>query len=391
MRSAVNFLLVILCAVITNSAWAEAKRPVAALKEVVGIAKIHRADTKQNMSASVGAILYNSDRLNTSSRASVALLFIDGSMLKIKENSEVTISAQRKNENQLDTKVDMPLGEIWAKVTRRDSKFDIETPSSVASVKGTEFSLSVDENGITNLFVFDGLVEFQNELGKVMVRRNQKSTIQPNQAPEEPKKMSKKDKQQLQETGPAWQLDIKKPADAKAPNQAFEIQIKALNIETAKQDMKCSESVVVNSPGGGGQFSLDGNSWTNEIEGNLTAGSLTLMAKSRVDKGLEIAASGSGCRPARTTVDIQKTRQQKRQEGDRAKAAASKAGFASELEGLEYSGGEVKEGAGSIDEILGKIESGELVIVGKEIVETADGSKRIIIKVKPSSGGKSGQ
>lgn len=391
MKYAVYSLVIVLLLSFTGSALAEAKRPVAALKEVVGVAKIHRADTKQNTSANVGTILYNGDRLNTGDRAAVALLFIDGSMLKIKENSEVTINAERKKDNQLDTKVDMPLGEVWAKVTRRDSKFDIETPSSVASVKGTEFSVSVDEEGISNLFVFEGIVEFQNELGKVQVKRNQKSTITPNQAPEEPKKMTKKDRQQTQETGPTWNLDIKKPTDPKAPNQAFEIQVRALNPETSKQDMKCAELVVVNSPSGGGQFSLDGNSWSNELEGILAGGNLTLMAKSRVNKDLEIAASGQGCRPARTTVEIQQTRQQKKQEGDKAKSIAAKAGMGGELEGLEYSGGEVKDGSGSIDDILGKIESGELIITGKEIIEGANGEKKVILKVKPASGGKSGQ
>ena len=386
MKSAIKLLAVFLVFGFALELSAAAQRPVAALKEVTGIAKIQRTGSKQQNVAAPGGLLYNGDRLNTEKMSSVALLFIDGSMLKIMENSEVTINAQRKEDRKLDTKVDLPLGEVWAKVTRRDSKFDVETPSSVASVKGTEFTVSVDASGTSNLFVFEGLVDFQNELGKVSVKRNQKSTAIKDQPPGEPAKMTKKDKEERQAAEPEWQLDIKIPTEAKAPNQTFDIQVKALNKTSGKVDVSCSETVLVSSPSGGGLFSLDGNTWTNELETQLGSGSVTLNAKARTDKDLEILASGTNCNSSKKTMSIQRTRQQKKAESDRAKAIVLKAGY-SELEDLPYQGGEVKEGTGTLDEILTKIESGELEIVGKEIVEGADGKKKVILKVKPASGG----
>ena len=371
---------------------AAAKRPVAALKDVVGIVKIQRADTRQNVSASVGNMLFNGDRINTSEKASVALLFIDGSLLKIQESSEVTISAQKKGERELDTQIDLPLGEVWAKVTRRDSKFDIETPSSVASVKGTEFSVNVDQFGTSSLFVLDGLVEFQNELGRVMVRRNQKSIAIKDQPPEEPKKLTKKDKKELEEVKPDWQIDIKKPSGTKAPNQSFDLQIKSLNMATNKVDLQCNERIAVSSPTAGAQFSLDGSAWAGEIEGKLTNGTLTIMAKGRTNKNLEVVVSGDNCRPGRTTVPIQQTRQQKRAEAEKAESIVRKAGIG-EVEGLGYSSGEVKSGSDNIEDILTKIDSGELEIISTEVVEGADGKKKVILKVAPkkSSGGAGGQ
>ncbi len=388
MRILVNSTLLLIALTCFNDAFAAAKRPVAALKEVVGIVKVQRAESKEMLSVSVGNLLYNGDRLNTRSGSSVALLFIDGSILKIQENSEVTINTQRKGDRKLDTKVDLPRGEIWAKVTRRDSKFEIETPSSVASVKGTEFTVLVDEFGTTNLFVFEGLVEFQNELGRVLVQRNQKSTATKDQPPEEPKKLTKKDKAERQVEEPNWQLDIKKPSGSKAPNQSFELQINALNPETNKIDYQCNTEIVVSSPSSGGSFSLDGEVWSKEIEGRLSNGAVSIMAKSRKDEDLEIVVSGNNCRPGKAIVTIEKTRQQKRKEAETAKAVVSKAGI-SEVEDMQYKGGNVIGGGATIDEVLAKIENGELEIVGKEVIEGADGEKKIILKLKPISSGSS--
>ncbi|MBC8278499.1 MAG: FecR domain-containing protein [FCB group bacterium] len=393
MRMLISILLIVLMAGIGDTIQAAANRPVAALKDVVGIVKIQRSDSRQSEAASVGNLLFNGDRINTSEKASVALLFIDGSLLKIQEGSEVTINAVKKGERELDTKVDLPLGEVWAKVTRRDSKFDIETPSSVASVKGTEFSVSVDQFGTSNIFVMEGLVEFQNEMGLVMVRRNQKSTAIKDQPPEEPKKLTKKDKKELEETKPDWQIDIKKPAGAKAPNQSFDLQIKSLNMATSKVDLQCNERISVSSPTGGAQFSLDGSTWAREIEGQLTSGTITIMAKSRANRNLEVVVAGDNCRPGRTTVEIQKTRQQKRQEADKAASVVNKAGVAG-IEGLEYSSGEVKGGSSTLDDVLSKIDGGELEIVSYEVVEGADGTKKVVLRVrpkKPDSGGPGGQ
>jgi len=305
------------------------------------------------------------------------------------DNSEVTIEAERKGEQQLDTKVDLPLGQVWAKVTKRNTRFDVETPSSVASVKGTEFMVLSQEDGGSEVMVMEGVVDFFNELGKVSVRKNQKSMCEKNTAPGEPQKLSKKDKAEAEETRPNWQLEIKKPAETKAPNQSFEIQVKALDLASGKPDSKCAENVLVTAVSEGGQVSLDGASWSNEVNGTLAGGILNVQAKSRTARNLEIQASGDNCKSTRTTITIEKNRQQKREESEKAKSIAGKAGIG-EVEGMDYAGGEVKNGAGSIDDILNKIEKGEMEIIGKEVIVGTDGSKRVVLKVKPVSGGSSG-
>ena len=387
MKQIISIFLIVFTG-FTGIVWGQTKRPIAAIKDVIGIVKLLRADTHQKIVASMGNLLYNGDAIITESSASIAILFTDGSMLKVQENSEVTLTAQRKDGQQVDAKVDLPLGEIWAKVTRRDSKFEVETPSSVASVKGTEFSVMVDEGGTSTLFVYDGLVEFQNELGSVIVKRNQKSVTEKDKPPEEPQKLSKKDKEQRAEVGAQWKLEIKAPSGKQAPNQPFQMQARALNPETNRLDVSCNSKIVISSTTSGAQFSLDGNAWSGELQAQLASGELTFYAKARTTDDLVATVSGDNCQPGKATVSIEKTRQQKLKESERVISIMRKLGIG-DVEGLQYKQGELKIGTGNFDDILSKIDSGEFDVVGFEIVDTEDG-KKIILRVKPAAGEKEG-
>ena len=57
----------------------------------------------------------------------------------------------------------MKLGELWAKVSKNTGEFVIDTPTTVVSVKGTRFVLLVDENGFTDLFTLEGMVNMKNK------------------------------------------------------------------------------------------------------------------------------------------------------------------------------------------------------------------------------------
>ena len=60
-------------------------------------------------------------------------------------------------------------GETYGNISKQGKgKFQIETPTAIASVKGTELDVNFDFNEeITTLTVVDGLVEFGNELGTI--------------------------------------------------------------------------------------------------------------------------------------------------------------------------------------------------------------------------------
>ena len=118
-----------------------------------------------------GSRLYDQDLIRTGANALVAIVFLDDkTMVKIRSDSEVKIETS-KTAKGLHKRVIMEMGQIWSKVVPGRGGFQLETPSGVAAVKGTEFYGLIDENGETVIIGIEGIVEFFNELGSVLVKK----------------------------------------------------------------------------------------------------------------------------------------------------------------------------------------------------------------------------
>ena len=86
---------------------------------------------------------------------------IKKSTLKLKENSEAVISGQRSAKN-IAKKINMDIGTIRATVKKQNTDFVIQTPTSVASVKGTDFWLITDPAEGDLIIGLEGIVGLTN-------------------------------------------------------------------------------------------------------------------------------------------------------------------------------------------------------------------------------------
>ena len=111
---------------------------VKGLVEIMPIGKDNFANLKP------GTILSDGDKIRTGSSGFTAIIFIDDkSTLKLKENSEAVITGQR-SARSIAKKINMDIGTVRATVNKQNSNFVIQTPTSVASVKGTDFWMITD-------------------------------------------------------------------------------------------------------------------------------------------------------------------------------------------------------------------------------------------------------
>ncbi|MDA3813998.1 MAG: FecR family protein [Candidatus Cloacimonetes bacterium] len=137
-------------------------------QESVGIALKVKGDVilthaEENIKAKDGTELENNDTLESKDESFAVVKFIDGSsVVKLFPNSVLTINAKKTN-GKLNKKSTVKLGELWAKVSKNTGEFVVDTPTTVVSVKGTRFVLSVDENGFTDLFTLEGVVNIKNK------------------------------------------------------------------------------------------------------------------------------------------------------------------------------------------------------------------------------------
>ena len=109
-----------------------------------------------------GTVLSDGDKIRTGSKGFVAIIFIDDkSTLKLKENSEVVINGQRMA-SSISKKINMDEGTIRATVQKQNTNFIIQTPTSVASVKGTDFWLMSDPENGDQIIGIEGIIGLTN-------------------------------------------------------------------------------------------------------------------------------------------------------------------------------------------------------------------------------------
>ncbi len=105
-----------------------------------GQVDVTRAETATKEELKKGSILSDNDLITTGKDGAALILFLDDkSQLKLKGNTEVVITGSRSRSG-ISKRISMEQGVIKASIaTQRKGEFIIATPTSVASVKGTEF------------------------------------------------------------------------------------------------------------------------------------------------------------------------------------------------------------------------------------------------------------
>jgi len=118
--------------------------------------------------AVIGDRLRNRDLVATSANTRAALRFTDdGSILRLNPNSRVRLTSGDERGVVVRT-LQLEFGELWTRVTRHQgTTLRVQTPAGVAAVKGTEFVVRVDSNGVTTVLTLEGVVEFFNQAGRV--------------------------------------------------------------------------------------------------------------------------------------------------------------------------------------------------------------------------------
>ncbi len=147
-----------------------ANESIAIALTVRGAAEV-KQDTAQWAPLAFGAVLNDSDQVRTGPDGFIALAFTDdGTQIKLRPNTNVTVTAQRGDDLALSKKVVIQVGELLSEVKKQKGSMEVNTPTSVASVKGTAFWTMVDPTGGTTVITLEGLVELFNMISGTSVQ-----------------------------------------------------------------------------------------------------------------------------------------------------------------------------------------------------------------------------
>ena len=116
-------------------------------------------------SAKKGDVLYSGDQVRTGERSIAIVKFLDNSMLRVRESSELKLLGEQKD-GIFNKTVTVTRGEFTFDIQKQSAneKFTFSSPTSVAAIRGTEGTMGTGADGADTLVVIDGLVNFLNSI-----------------------------------------------------------------------------------------------------------------------------------------------------------------------------------------------------------------------------------
>jgi hypothetical protein len=158
-----TFLLSLLSNAAAGSVLAAKSSRLAVITDVGGYATVQAAGASTAYEAYSNMGLNEGDYIETGSDSYVVLKLSDsGTQYTIGSNSEIYISELAKKGSGKKSKLKMWAGSVWSSVKKLvsdDDEEEIETPTAVMGVRGTQFFISVDpKTGESKLVVASGVV-----------------------------------------------------------------------------------------------------------------------------------------------------------------------------------------------------------------------------------------
>jgi len=138
----------------------------AVLDVVEGSAQVLVRGEGEPAPCKVGELVRVGDVLQTGPDSSVELRWVrwaGGMRLKIGPESRFTIvrAIVNRSDEREESRLRLERGRVWIRLRRAlsgRSKFEVETPTVVAAVRGTVFGITVAEDGASTVEVYDGYV-----------------------------------------------------------------------------------------------------------------------------------------------------------------------------------------------------------------------------------------
>ena len=105
------------------------------------------------------------DKIMTAKGAFAALMYLDDkSVVKMMGNSDLVVAGNRSSAG-INKSLDISYGKITANIVQQKGReFRIATPTSVASVKGTELAITSDPAMGDSFMLLEGLIEVTNSI-----------------------------------------------------------------------------------------------------------------------------------------------------------------------------------------------------------------------------------
>ena len=149
------------------------------VKKVTGLMEIQRAKQTTRLAARRDTEVFFGDTITTGDDSEGLIKLVDESIIRVHANSKIVlntmISPVEKKHSVL-----LFFGKLWNKISKkalRRKVFEVQTPTAVCGVRGTDFETASYEDGTMLVRVNSGEVEVDNEVVRETLASNQGTQV----------------------------------------------------------------------------------------------------------------------------------------------------------------------------------------------------------------------
>lgn len=162
---------------------------------VQGRAEVQKGAAAPWLPAAALQLLDNGDIIRTLAQSRAVILLADETQMKLNGNTTLELRSVRQNSSLItriaqtsaaqgdQSLLNLAGGQVWLRSRLKPANVRVNTPSVTAAIRGTEFDLKVAADGESVLTTLEGLVDFRNDQGAVLVASGEQARARIGQAP----------------------------------------------------------------------------------------------------------------------------------------------------------------------------------------------------------------
>lgn len=153
----------------------------AALSELQGTVLAKQADQADFSRVSSGFVLQQNGQIQTGDDGRVRLDLSTGTIFRVAPSSLFTLVSNTQTDQGLASHLKLNAGKLW--IILKGGSVDVETPSGVASVRGSYLMVEVIDNGAVKLTCLEGDCNLHNDSGDFPLTTGQTAIVLNAQVP----------------------------------------------------------------------------------------------------------------------------------------------------------------------------------------------------------------
>ena len=135
------------------------ERPLAIVRRFRPIVVVKQTSEAEWLEAKITQPLFDKDTLRTGPDGYALIQFMDNSLARVRPNSLLVIRGETRDRGSTFSRITLEAGELLLNVNGRQSNYEVQTRTAVASVKGTTFNTKIEDDLSTVFTGFSGVVE----------------------------------------------------------------------------------------------------------------------------------------------------------------------------------------------------------------------------------------